>query len=62
MGYAVTSLLFGAAHFTDFHHVPVIALYGVVLAWLFQRARSLVAPVVAHAVNNGVAILGMLVG
>lgn len=59
VGLLLTSLLFAAAHITDPYNVPVIGLYGIVLAWLYHRTGSLLAPVIAHAVNNGVVILGM---
>lgn len=60
LGIVVSSFLFGAVHFSDPYNVPAIALYGVFLAWLYHRTRSLLAPIVAHAVNNGVGILWMV--
>lgn len=37
-----------------------ICLIGVCLAWLYQRTGSLLAPITAHIVNNGLAILRMV--
>lgn len=59
-GLAVSSILFAVIHFSDPYGVPVIAIYGAVLAWIFHRSRSLLAPIIAHSVNNGVQILGMI--
>jgi membrane protease YdiL (CAAX protease family) len=60
-GVGVSAALFGAVHFSDSYNVPCICLYGVALAWLYHRTGSLLAPIVAHAVNNGVFIGCMLV-
>lgn len=59
-GVAFTSVVFGAVHFSDIYNVPCIGLFGVCLAWLYHRTGSLLAPIVAHAVNNSVAILWMI--
>jgi membrane protease YdiL (CAAX protease family) len=61
-GIFVSSVLFGAVHFSDAYNVPATALYGVSLAWLYHRTGSLLAPIVAHAINNGVAIACMIWG
>jgi uncharacterized protein len=37
-----------------------IASMGLVLAWLYQRSGTIVAPILAHAINNGVAFLAQL--
>jgi membrane protease YdiL (CAAX protease family) len=60
LGIIVSAALFGAIHFSDAYNVPAICLFGVVLAWLFHRTGSLLAPIVAHAVNNAVSIAIMV--
>lgn len=61
-GILVSSVMFGAVHFSDAYNVPATALYGVILAWLYHRSGSLIAPILAHAINNGVAIAFMIWG
>lgn len=60
-GIVFSSILFGVVHFSDTYNVPGICLFGVCLAWLYHRTGSLLAPIAAHMVNNGVAILWMIV-
>jgi hypothetical protein len=59
-GLVVSSILFGIIHFSDPYNVPGVCAYGAVLAWMFHRYDSLLAPIAAHAVNNGVAIASMM--
>lgn len=59
-GIAASALLFGVVHFTDPYNIPIISLYGVILAWLYHRTGSLLAPLAAHVVNNGVSLLLLL--
>jgi membrane protease YdiL (CAAX protease family) len=47
----VSALLFSMAHFNLENAVAYLTI-GLVLAWLYRSTRSLVAPIVAHAVNN----------
>lgn len=58
VGLVVASLLFGAAHFVPRRELlPWTAFSiaaGFLLGWLFDATGNLVAPVVAHAVINGV--------
>ena len=60
LGLVGSSVLFAVVHFSDPYGVPVIAVYGAVLAWMFHRSRSLLAPIIAHAVNNGLQIVWMI--
>lgn len=62
VGIVFSAALFAAVHFSDPYHVPCIWLIGVVLAWLYHRNGSLLAPITAHAVNNGTAIALMFLG
>lgn len=59
-GVIFTAVLFGAVHFSDSYNVPGICLFGVCLALLYHRTGSLLAPITAHIVNNGLAILWMI--
>ena len=35
---------------------------GAVFAWLYQRTGTLLAPILAHAVNNGAALIMLMLG
>jgi membrane protease YdiL (CAAX protease family) len=52
-------LLFGAVHSTWPAPIPLVVL-GTALAWLSYRTRSLVGPVLVHALFNGVTFLTLL--
>ena len=66
-GWAVTvsSLLFACVHLPDlgflWYAVPNLALLAAVLAWLRLRSGSLWPAVVAHGVNNLLAVVGWFV-
>lgn len=57
----LSALFFAAVHQQLVHFLPIFLL-GVVLALLLERTRSLIPPIVVHAVNNLVAVLGILYG
>jgi membrane protease YdiL (CAAX protease family) len=59
-GMFFSSILFGVVHFSDTYNVPGICLFGVCLAWLYHRTGSLLTPIAAHVVNNGIVILWMI--
>lgn len=59
-GMLFSSALFAAIHFSDPYNIPGILLFGFVLAWLYRQTGSLVAPITAHAVNNGSALAFMM--
>jgi uncharacterized protein len=54
---AVAALCFGIMHL-DRVHAPVAALLGLYLGWITERAGSIVPAIVAHVVNNAMAVLG----
>lgn len=58
---AGSALLFAAVHQQVIHALPILLL-GVVLAVAYGRTGSLLPPIVIHAVNNVVAVLGRLYG
>ena len=53
---AVAAACFGLLHF-DLVHTPVAAVLGVFLGWAVERTGSIVPAMVAHVVNNLVAVL-----
>ena len=53
----LTGVLFGFAHMSQWHVVPAIALFGMILGLLYERTGSLVAPVLAHAIFNAKTML-----
>jgi membrane protease YdiL (CAAX protease family) len=55
-----TALLFGAAHSQVWPSPIPLFLLGLALGWLAYRTQSLIGPLVAHALVNGVACLTMV--
>jgi membrane protease YdiL (CAAX protease family) len=59
VAYAVSTLLFALVHLNP--SAILIYLYlGLVLAWVYHQSQGLLAPITAHAINNGVALLLLL--
>ncbi len=56
----VSALFFGFLHFQLLGFVPLAAI-GAILALLYESQGSLAAPIVAHAMNNGIIVLITLV-
>jgi uncharacterized protein len=54
---ALAACCFGIMHL-DPVHSPVAALLGLYLGWITERAGSIVPAIVAHVVNNSMAVLG----
>jgi membrane protease YdiL (CAAX protease family) len=50
-----SSALFAAVHLSLVSLVPIFLL-GLALAWVYERSRSLLAPIVMHATVNGVSV------
>jgi membrane protease YdiL (CAAX protease family) len=59
-----SGILFGAVHLAsgDVAVAGLLSLLGVILAWLYERTRSLGPPIVLHMVNNSIAIIPLLSG
>jgi membrane protease YdiL (CAAX protease family) len=57
-----SGLLFGAVHLAsgDVAVAGLLTLFGVILAWLYERTGSLGPPIILHMVNNGIAIIPLL--
>lgn len=59
----VTSLLFATLHLADPGLLPLLPAYvalGFTLGWLRQRTQGVFAPLVAHALYNGFAVVILL--
>jgi membrane protease YdiL (CAAX protease family) len=61
LGAVISGAAFAAAHL-DLSHVVLILVVGLVLAWIYYRTRSLLAPIVAHALNNAVSLGFIIAG
>ncbi len=57
----VVSLIFAAIHPQGWTGIPVLASIAIVLATLREWRGSLIAPVVAHAINNAAVLLFVVV-
>lgn len=57
--YVASSLIFGLVHG---HVALLVAIFpmGLVLAHLYRRSGTILAPIIAHTVNNGFAFLALL--
>ena len=51
-----SALLFTAVHHATPQVLPIL-VFGVMLAWCYERAGTLLAPIVAHTLHNGLALL-----
>jgi membrane protease YdiL (CAAX protease family) len=58
----ITSLIFAAIHPQGWAAVPVLGAIAMVLAGIRAWRGSIIGPVVAHALNNGVVTILLLVG
>ena len=54
----ISSLLFALAHLTPGVIVPIF-IFGVLLAWLYLKTRSIVPGLVAHSAQNALAFLAL---
>ncbi|MGQ0550937.1 MAG: lysostaphin resistance A-like protein [Armatimonadota bacterium] len=53
-----SAVFFSAVHVQVIHALPIFVL-GVILATLYERSGSLVPPIVAHGVNNVIAVISV---
>lgn len=56
-----SAAFFAVVHFQLVHGLPIFVL-GLLLAYLYERTRSLMPAVVTHALNNAVALIAMWQG
>jgi membrane protease YdiL (CAAX protease family) len=58
LGAVISSGIWGMFHYTGSDSWPVIlqlSIFGIVLAWLYERTGSIWPPIAVHAFNNAVA-------
>jgi membrane protease YdiL (CAAX protease family) len=60
-GAGTSAALFAVVHFSPVL-APFYAFFALVMCWLMVRARTLAAPIAAHATMNGIACLAMILG
>lgn len=48
----LSSLAFGAVHFTQPHTVPALVVLGLILGYAYERTGAIVVPVIAHSLFN----------
>ena len=60
-GAIVSALVFAGVHLDPMNNVFYV-LVGLLLAWLYHRTRSLLAPMLAHVINNAGALALMMAG
>jgi membrane protease YdiL (CAAX protease family) len=58
---ALASLLFASVHM-DLHWAPALTALGLVLGYSYERTGRLLAPVLIHALFNGVSMVDELIG
>ena len=53
----VSALVWGALHLGggNIGVVVQLSIFGVILAWLYERSGTLWAPIIAHTINNSIA-------
>lgn len=54
----ISALLFGIVHMNP-AQVAYASLIGIVLGWLYWRSGSVLPSIVAHVLNNTIAVIGM---
>jgi membrane protease YdiL (CAAX protease family) len=57
LGLIVWSLAFGAGHYVQGVHITIATIYGFVFGILYLLRGSLIAPIVAHAAYDTMALL-----
>ncbi|MEO7197328.1 MAG: type II CAAX endopeptidase family protein [Solirubrobacterales bacterium] len=61
---AISALIWGSLHLTggNIGVAVQLAIFGVILAWLYERSGTLWAPICAHGINNTIAFILLLTG
>jgi membrane protease YdiL (CAAX protease family) len=54
-GALISGIVFGLVH-GEIHTLPILALLGVILAYVFQVSRSVYASALVHGIVNGIAV------
>jgi membrane protease YdiL (CAAX protease family) len=55
---ALSGLAFGIVHFQP-HTLPILVFLGIVLAYVFERTRSIYPPALVHGIINGISVLAL---
>jgi uncharacterized protein len=57
-----SGVIFGAVHLTsgDLAVAGILTVFGVILAWLYERTGSLGPPILLHMINNSLAVALLL--
>jgi len=76
-GRPVLGMLLSGAAFALVHEIPgtsdngplqILLLWtiyggmGIAFAWIYRRTGTLLAPIIAHAINNGIAVIALFMG
>jgi hypothetical protein len=56
VAYVLSGAVFAALHLNREALLPIFIL-GMMLAWMYKRSNSIIPPITAHALNNGLAFL-----
>ncbi len=57
MGFLLTGVIFAMYHLNPFLLVPLTVL-GILFSYVRHRSRTLIIPIIAHFVNNGISAVG----
>jgi membrane protease YdiL (CAAX protease family) len=58
-GLIFSSVIFASIHL-DFTNIIVYLLFGLILAFLYWKTKSLAASIVAHGINNALAFIFLI--
>jgi membrane protease YdiL (CAAX protease family) len=58
----LSALLFGAMHFSVYHHIPALIILGIILGYTYERTGSLLVPILLHMLFNGKTLLWFQLG
>ncbi|MFT5722992.1 MAG: membrane protease YdiL (CAAX protease family) [Bacteroidia bacterium] len=57
VGILLSAVLFTIIHFQPYKFLPMLA-FGVFLGYLYYRTKSLWIPIIVHAINNAIVVVG----
>ena len=71
VAYGVSALIFGFIHFdfsvdtaaalkTELINIPSYIISGLILCRAYEKHQNIATSIIAHAINNGIAILSLL--
>jgi membrane protease YdiL (CAAX protease family) len=62
VGVIVAGVAFGLSHMAQWHAVPALALFGILLGVAYERTGSLVPPILMHALFNLTTLVSVALG